>query len=87
MNKKILNFINTHKIAIILALILGILPNIMVKDYSKEFNELNLKVNNLEKNIASLKNNDKSYMLKEEIYKLQEENDSLNKELKEKQKE
>ena len=40
MIKEIIKFIKTHKIALILALILGISPNLMVKDYSKEFNEV-----------------------------------------------
>ena len=48
MVEKIIKFIKTHKIALILALILGISPSLMVKDYSQEFNEVALKVNELE---------------------------------------
>ena len=57
MIKEIIKFIKTHKIALILAVILGISPNLMVKDYSKEFNEIAPKVNELEYKIPALKNN------------------------------
>lgn len=87
MVEKIIKFIKTHKIALILALILGISPSLMVKDYSQEFNEVALKVNELEYKIPSLKNNTEIKSIQEEVDKLQNENNILNKDVQDKQKE
>lgn len=87
MIKEIIKFIKTHKIALILALILGISPNLMVKDYSKEFNEVAPKVNELEYKIPALKNNTELKSIQEEVDKLQNENNILNKDVQDKQKE
>lgn len=87
MIKEIIKFIKTHKIALILALILGISPNLMVKDYSKEFNEVAPKVDDLEYKIPALKNNTELKSIQEEVDKLQNENNDLSKEVEDKQKE
>lgn len=87
MVEKIIKFIKIHKIALILALILGISPSLMVKDYSKEFNEVAPKVNELEYKIPALKNNTELKSIQEEVDKLQNENNILNKDVQDKQKE
>ncbi|MDK0709939.1 hypothetical protein P5E62_09260 [Clostridium perfringens] len=87
MVEKIIKFIKTHKIALILALILGISPSLMVKDYSKEFNEVAPKVNELEGKIATLNNHIEFKAIQEEVDKLQNENNTLSKEVQDKQKE
>lgn len=87
MIKEIIKFIKTHKIALILALILGISPNLMVRDYSKEFNEVAPKVDELEYKIPALKNNTELKSIQEEVDKLQNENNTLSKEVEDKQKE
>lgn len=87
MIKEIIKFIKTHKIVLILALILGVSPNLMVKDYSKEFNEVAPKVNELEYKIPALKNNTELKSIQEEVDKLQNKNNALSKEVEDKQKE
>ena len=58
----------------------------MVKDYSKEFNEVAPKVNELEYKILALKNNTELKSIQEEVDKLQNENNTLSKEVENKQK-
>lgn len=83
---RIINFIKTHKVVIVLALILGITPNLMVHDYSKEYNEEVAKIKTIQNDTKKLHDDKELKGLKENIKNLKDENAKLEKEIKAKQK-
>lgn len=82
----IIDFIKTHKVVIVLALILGITPNLMVHDYSKEYNEEVSKINTIQNDTKKLYDDKEVKALEENIKNLKDENAKLEKEIQAKQK-
>lgn len=82
----IIDFIKTHKVVIVLALILGITPNLMVHDYSKEYNKEVSKIKTIQNDTEKLYDDKELKSLKENIKNLKDENAKLEKEIQAKQK-
>ncbi|MDZ4992092.1 hypothetical protein GNF80_03780 [Clostridium perfringens] len=83
---RIIDFIKTHKVVIVLALILGIIPNLMVHDYSKEYNEEVAKIKTIQNDTEKLYDDKELKGLKENVKNLKDENAKLEKEIQAKQK-
>lgn len=83
---RIIDFIKTHKVVIVLALILGIIPNLMVHDYSKEYKEEVVKIKTIQNDTEKLYDDKELKALKEKVKNLKDENAKLEKEIQAKQK-
>ncbi|MGG5460484.1 hypothetical protein [Clostridium sp. B9] len=82
---KVLKFIKTHKIVLVLAIIIGIFPNLLVTDYSKQYNEEVAKIKSIKLEIKGMANTEDMDDLRKSVNTLKNENSKLEKEVQAKQ--
>lgn len=82
---KVLKFIKTHKVVLILAIITGVFPNLLVTDYSTQYNEEVAKIKSIKLEIEGIGNTEEMGDLRKSVNTLKNENSKLEKEVQAKQ--
>lgn len=79
--KKFTKFLKKYSVVLVVAFILGIVPSLMVKDYSPQFNEVVNKINKVDAETNQVKSDEELNNLKKQVNSLKDQKASLEKQI------